>query len=93
MFNLRFFLWVSKTYHIFVEDKRQWCHNNKLTNVNIMTFRESASKHEAFNEVLSLFNNQPELTRSDLFHEVLKKAMKQGEIGQQLIEKERNENK
>ena len=58
-----------------------------------MTFYESSHKHEAFNEVLSLFNNKPELTRHELFHEVLNMAMKQGEIGQELIEKERNENK
>jgi len=58
-----------------------------------MTFYESASKHEAFNEVLSLFNDKPESTRHELFHAILNMAMKQGEIGQELIIKERNENK
>lgn len=58
-----------------------------------MTFYESSHKHEAFNEVLRLFNKRPKLTRNELFGEVLAMAMKQGEIGQQLIEKERNENK
>ena len=58
-----------------------------------MTFYESSAKHEAFNDVLSLFNKQREMTRQELFLEVLKMATKQGETGRQLIEKERNENK
>jgi len=57
-----------------------------------MTFYESASKHEAFNEVLSLFNKQPELTRNELFYEILNMAIKQGETGQELIKAEKNEN-
>jgi hypothetical protein len=57
-----------------------------------MTFYESSAKHEAFNEVLTLFNKQREMTRQELFLEVLKMAHKQGETGQELIKKERNEN-
>ena len=60
--------------------------------IYIMTFYESASKHEAFNEVLSLFNKQPELTRNELFYEILNMAIKQGETGQELIKAEKNEN-
>ena len=57
-----------------------------------MTFYESNEKHGAFNEVLSLFNKRPKLTRDQLFEEVFAMAMKQGEIGQQLIKAERDAN-
>jgi hypothetical protein len=92
MFNLRFSLRVSKTCLIFVEDKRQYCHTIKLTNVYIMTFYESNEKHGAYNEILILMNSDKSLMNGKLFDKVFELATKQGEIGQQLIEKERNEN-
>jgi len=58
-----------------------------------MTFYESNSRHEAFNEVLSLFNDKPESTRHELFDEIFNMAMKQGQTGRELLIKERNENK
>lgn len=89
MFYLRFSLRTSKVCLIFVSDKRQYCHNNKLTNVKIMTFYESASKHEAFNDVLQLMNSKDELRNPELFEAVYNLAIKQGEVTGQLLEQDR----
>tara|TARA_R110000803_G_scaffold40681_1_gene87578 strand:- start:2600 stop:2791 length:192 start_codon:yes stop_codon:yes gene_type:complete len=58
---------------------------NQLTNVNIMTFLESASKHEAFNEVLTLINSKPEFRNSELFDQIYNLAIKQGQIGDEIL--------
>jgi hypothetical protein len=57
-----------------------------------MTFYESNEKHGAYNEILILMNSDKSLMNGKLFDKVFELATKQGEIGQQLIEKERNEN-
>ncbi len=53
-----------------------------------MTFRESASKHEAFNEVLTLINSKPEFRHAALFSAVYDLAIRQGQIGDEILNKE-----
>lgn len=50
-----------------------------------MTFLESASKHEAFNEVLTLINSKPEFRNSELFDQIYNLAIKQGQIGDEIL--------
>jgi hypothetical protein len=56
-----------------------------------MTFYESNEKHGAYNEILVLMNSDESLMNSKLFDKVFELAMKQGEMGQQLIKAERDE--
>ena len=50
-----------------------------------MTFMESASRHEAFNEVLYLMNSKRELYNSELFDAIYNLAIKQGEITDEIL--------
>jgi len=54
-----------------------------------MTFMESASRHEAFNEILYLMNSNRELYNSELFDAVYNKAIKQGEVTGKILEQDR----
>ena len=54
-----------------------------------MTFYESASKHEAFNDVLQLMNSKEELRNPELFEAVYNLAIKQGKVTGQLLEQDR----
>ena len=54
-----------------------------------MTFLESASKHEAFNDVLSLMNSKEEFRNPELFNAVYQLAIKQGETTGEILEHDR----
>jgi len=50
-----------------------------------MTFLESVSKHEAFNKVLRLMNDNAEFRNQALFEAVHELAIKQGEVTDEIL--------
>ena len=50
-----------------------------------MTFYESVSKHEAFNKVLGLMNDNAEFRNQALFEAVHELAIKQGEVTDEIL--------